>query len=124
MNDDQRAAIRANANYLREVRPIDPEEIDEYVTGQPHPAVVREVLRESAAELDLIERDDGTFVPVAAEPITTDFSASRRCPNPMSERSKTCSSTSTGPAGRRASRASASASGFGRSRSRTSPVNR
>ncbi|WP_256685016.1 small ribosomal subunit Rsm22 family protein [Halococcus qingdaonensis] len=73
MNDDQRAAIRANANYLREVRPIDPEEIDEYVSGQPHPAVVREVLRESAAELDLIERDDGTFVPVAAEPIETEF---------------------------------------------------
>ena len=73
MNDDQRAAIRANANYLREVRPIDPEEIDEYVSGQPHPAVVREVLRESAAELGLVERDDGTFVPVAAEPIETEF---------------------------------------------------
>ncbi|GAA0467213.1 class I SAM-dependent methyltransferase [Halococcus dombrowskii] len=82
MNDDQRAAIRANANYLREVRPIDPEEIDEYVTGQPHPAVVREVLRESAAELDLIERDDGTFVPVAAEPITTDFSGVAALPEP------------------------------------------
>ncbi|EMA53973.1 small ribosomal subunit Rsm22 family protein [Halococcus thailandensis] len=82
MNDDQRAAIRANANYLREVRPIDPEEIDEYVTGQPHPAVVREVLRESAAELDLIERDDGTFVPVPEEPIETEFAGVAALPEP------------------------------------------
>ena len=39
-----REAVRANAKYLREVRPIDPEEIHEYVEGTPHPAVVRETL--------------------------------------------------------------------------------
>jgi SAM-dependent methyltransferase len=73
MNDDQRAAVRANAKYLREVRPIDPEEIYEYVSGQPHPAVVREVLRESAPDLELVERDNGAFVPVSGEPVDTDF---------------------------------------------------
>ena len=69
MNSEQREAVRENAQYLREVRPIDPEEIDAYVPGQPHPAAVREVLRESAPEFELVERADGTFVPVADEPL-------------------------------------------------------
>lgn len=73
MNDAQREAIRANASYLREVRPVDPEEIFEYVEGQPHPAVVREELREMATDLGLRERDDGTFVPVSDEPLSVDF---------------------------------------------------
>ncbi len=64
-----RDAVRNNANYLRNVRPIDPEEITEYIEGTPHPAVIRETLREEAFDLRLRERDDGTFVPVADEPI-------------------------------------------------------
>ncbi|WP_265110553.1 small ribosomal subunit Rsm22 family protein [Halosolutus halophilus] len=67
---DQREAIRSNAKYLRNVRPIDPEEICDYVSGTPHPAVVRQHLREDAADLGLIERDDGTFVPVDDEPVS------------------------------------------------------
>ncbi|RZH66534.1 small ribosomal subunit Rsm22 family protein [Natrinema altunense] len=66
---EQRESIRSNAKYLRNVRPIDPDEICEYVTGNPHPAVVRQHLREEAAALGLIERDDGTFVPVGDEPV-------------------------------------------------------
>ncbi|GAB3665388.1 small ribosomal subunit Rsm22 family protein [Halopiger thermotolerans] len=66
---DQREAIRSNAKYLRNVRPIDPDEICEYVEGNPHPAVVRQHLREDAVDLGLIERDDGTFVPVDDEPV-------------------------------------------------------
>jgi len=69
MNDTQRSQIRDNANYLRQVRPIDPEEIHEYVEGQPHPAAVRQVLREDAADLGLLERDDGTFEPVSDDPV-------------------------------------------------------
>jgi SAM-dependent methyltransferase len=60
-----RQSVRNNAKYLRHVRPIDPDEIAEYVEGQPHPAVVRQVLREEAFDLGLFERDDGTFVPAA-----------------------------------------------------------
>mgnify|MGYP000029450972 FL=1 len=63
-----REAVRANAKYLRNVRPIDPEEIHEYIDGTPHPAVVRETLREEAYDLGLREREDGTFVPVSDEP--------------------------------------------------------
>ena len=70
---DQRQAIRENAQYLRNVRPIDPEEIYEYVEGEPHPGVVRTTLRELAPELDLIERDDGTFVPALEGPLSVDF---------------------------------------------------
>ena len=64
MNADQREAVRSNAKYLRRVRPVDPEEVCEYVEGQPHPAAVAQVLRESAADLGLVERADGAFVPV------------------------------------------------------------
>jgi len=70
---DQRQAIRENAQYLRNVRPIDPEEIHEYVEGQPHPGVVRTTLRELAPELDLVEREDGTFVPAPDGPAEIDF---------------------------------------------------
>ena len=73
MNDETRESIRSNAKYLRQVRPIDPDEICEYVDGQPHPAVVRQVLREEAFDLGLVERDDGTFEPIADEPLTADF---------------------------------------------------
>ncbi|MGM0591214.1 MAG: small ribosomal subunit Rsm22 family protein [Halobacteriota archaeon] len=64
-----REAIRSNAKYLRSVRPIDPEEICEYVDGLPHPAVVRQVLREEAFDLRLFERSDGTFVPASEDPV-------------------------------------------------------
>jgi len=64
-----RAAVRNNANYLRNVRPIDPEEIAEYIEGNPHPAVVRETLREEAFDLRLREREDGAFEPVPEEPV-------------------------------------------------------
>jgi 2-polyprenyl-3-methyl-5-hydroxy-6-metoxy-1,4-benzoquinol methylase len=80
MNADQRARIRDTAKYLREVRPIDPEEVYEYVEGQPHPAAVRQVLRESATDLGLIERPDGTFEPVSESPLTPDFHGVERVP--------------------------------------------
>ena len=64
-----RQAVRDNAKYLQSVRPIDPEEICEYIDGQPHPAVVRQTLREEAFDLGLVERDDGTFVPVDDDPV-------------------------------------------------------
>ena len=64
-----REAVRSNAKYLRQIRPIDPEEISDYIPDQPHPAVVRQVLREEARALGLVETDDGTFVPVGDDPI-------------------------------------------------------
>ena len=65
-----REAVRSNAKYLQEVRPIDPEEIAEYIEGHPHPAVVAQTLREEAVDLGLIEREDGTFVPLDAETVS------------------------------------------------------
>jgi len=73
MNPDQREGIRENAEYLRNVRPIDPEEVSEYVEGQPHPAVVRQTLREEAVDLGLVERADGTFEPVDEDPVRPAF---------------------------------------------------
>ncbi|MFC4356436.1 small ribosomal subunit Rsm22 family protein [Halobium salinum] len=65
-----RDSVRSNAKYLRNVRPVDPDEIAEYVEGHPHPGVVRTVLREEAFDLGLVEREDGTFVPVPEEPVS------------------------------------------------------
>jgi SAM-dependent methyltransferase len=64
-----RDAIRNNAKYLQHVRPIDPEEICEYVDGHPHPAVVKQILHEEALDLGLVQQNDGTFVPVSDDPI-------------------------------------------------------
>ncbi|WP_114577805.1 small ribosomal subunit Rsm22 family protein [Saliphagus sp. LR7] len=64
-----REAVRSNAKYLRNVRPIDPEEISDYVEGRAHPAVVRRILREEATDLGLVEREDGRFVPVPDDPV-------------------------------------------------------
>jgi len=70
-----RDGVRDAARYLRNVRPIDPEELAEYVEGDPHPAVVARTLREEAVDLGLIEREDGTFVPVPDEPLRPEFEA-------------------------------------------------
>ncbi|AGB36746.1 small ribosomal subunit Rsm22 family protein [Natronococcus occultus] len=83
---DQREAIRSNAKYLRNVRPIDPEEICDYVEGNPHPAVVRQHLREEAVSLGLLEREDGTFVPVDDEPVSPRRGPVERFPARYEER--------------------------------------
>ncbi|MCG1003365.1 MULTISPECIES: small ribosomal subunit Rsm22 family protein [Halobacterium] len=68
-----RDAVLDAAKYLRDVRPLDPEELCEYVADQPHAGVVRQVLREHAADLGVVERDDGTFVPASGEPVRPEF---------------------------------------------------
>jgi len=80
MNPTQREQVRDNAKYLRQVRPIDPDEIAEYVEGAPHPAAVRQVLRESATQLALIERADGSFEPVPEGPLAVAFDGVDRLP--------------------------------------------
>jgi len=80
MNPETRQQIRENAQYLRSVRPIDPEEIFEYVEGQPHPAVVRQALREEAVDLALVEQADGTFVPAPERPLSVTFHGVERFP--------------------------------------------
>ena len=73
MNDELRQRVRENAKYLREVRPIDADEISEYIDSQPHPGVVRQILREEAPSLGLVEREDRTFEPVAEGSIGPTF---------------------------------------------------
>ncbi|MFB6206257.1 MAG: small ribosomal subunit Rsm22 family protein [Haloglomus sp.] len=65
MDESQRATLRNTARYLRDVRPIDPEEVFEYVDGQPHPGIVKQELRSMAPTLGLVETAEGTFVPVS-----------------------------------------------------------
>jgi len=68
-----RGAVLDAAKYLRGVRPLDPAELREYVEGQPRDAVVRQVLRDHATELGIVEREDGTFVPAPEEPVQPSF---------------------------------------------------
>jgi SAM-dependent methyltransferase len=69
LDESQRSDLRDTARYLRSVRPIDPEEVFEYVGGQPHPGVVKQALRTLAPELGLVETDEGTFVPAPEGPV-------------------------------------------------------
>lgn len=78
--------ILNTARYLRNVRPIDPDEIYEYVESKPHPAVVRQTLREHAFELEIREREDGRFVPVENELIRPTFDGVERFPEPHARR--------------------------------------
>jgi SAM-dependent methyltransferase len=80
VNADGRRAVVDAARYLREVRPIDPDEIAEYVPGGAHPAVVRQVLREEGFAIGLRERADGTFVPVDPGPLSVDGDGVERFP--------------------------------------------
>ena len=86
MDKNQRDQVLENAKYLREVRPIDPDEIYEYVEGQPHPAAVRQVLRDSALDLGVIERPDGRFEPASDDPVTVDFEGVGRLPEGIAHR--------------------------------------
>ena len=79
-------AILENARYLREVRPLDPAEICEYVEGTPHPATVRQTIRDNAYDLGVREREDGTFVPVGEGPISPTFPGVERFPEAYADR--------------------------------------
>lgn len=70
---DRRRTVKESAQYLRDVRPIDPEEVATFVEGGAHPGTVRADLRALAPELGLLEQADGTFTPVPDGPISPDF---------------------------------------------------
>lgn len=86
MTESDTGAILDTARYLKHVRPIDPEEIYEYVEGQPHPGVVKRTLRRHAFELGLYEREDGTFIPVPEGPISPTFEGVDRFPERYARR--------------------------------------
>lgn len=77
-------AILDSVRYLRYVRPIDPDEITTYVPDNPHPAVVRQTIRDHSVELGLYERDDGTFEPVGDDPVDSTFDGVDRFPESWS----------------------------------------
>ena len=79
------------------MRPVDPEEICEYVSGRPHPAVVRGVLREAAFDLGMRERADGTFVPVEEGPAEVVFQGVEAFPRDYGHRLEDLLSEAYGP---------------------------
>ncbi|MFC7046260.1 small ribosomal subunit Rsm22 family protein [Halobacteriaceae archaeon GCM10025711] len=81
-----RDQVVANAKYLRSVRPIDPAEVDEYVAEHPGEDAVRDVLRDEAVDLGLVERDDGTFVPVEEGAVAPTFRGVRAFPDRYADR--------------------------------------
>ena len=85
MNDPQRQQVRDAARYLREVRPLDPAELADYVAEPPHPAAVRQVLREEATDLGLLERQDGTFEPVGEGPLSVAFDGVDALPDSIAD---------------------------------------
>lgn len=72
MSNSDRKVVIDTARYIRDVRPIDPTEFVQY-TGTNSVDDIRAVIRESAIDLNVIEREDGTFVPVDRESVTVSF---------------------------------------------------
>ncbi len=68
MSDIEGDVLEA-VKYLREVRPIDPGELVTYVPGASSAEEISTTVRAHAPELALIERKDGTFVPVEDAPL-------------------------------------------------------
>jgi 2-polyprenyl-3-methyl-5-hydroxy-6-metoxy-1,4-benzoquinol methylase len=61
--------ILSNVRYLQNIRPIDPEEIEEYISGSVGVDLIRSEIRDNAFRLGLVERFDGKFTPVSEDPI-------------------------------------------------------
>ena len=85
------------ARYLRRVRPLDPEEIQTYLSTPTHPAVIREQLRSVAVGLGIKEREDGCFVPVEETPLELAFDGVERLPAEHVARLESRLSASIGP---------------------------
>lgn len=84
-NDDQSVgSIIDTARYLRNVRPLDPAEMVEYVSESE--AQIRTILREHAVSLAIRERDDGRFVPAADDPPTPEMAGIDRLPASIERR--------------------------------------
>ncbi|MFW6448663.1 MAG: methyltransferase [Halobacteriota archaeon] len=73
------------ARYLREVRPLDPTELREYVTDRPPAAEIRSILRSHAWSLRLVETPAGRFEPVDRTPVTSPTAPTDRLPRELSE---------------------------------------
>lgn len=85
------------ARYLRRVRPLDPEEIQTYLSTPTHPAVIREQLRAVAVGLGIKEREDGCFVPVEETALDLAFDGVERLPPDHVARLERTLSASIGP---------------------------
>lgn len=66
---DRREQVRDAARYLRDVRPLDPAELSDYVDADVDAATIRSDLQDLAVEVGIVERPDGTFTPVPDGPI-------------------------------------------------------
>jgi hypothetical protein len=75
-----RETVSDTAKYLRQIRPIDPAEVAEYVPDQPDPRVVKQLLREEAFDLGIAEGPDGSFRPAATGPFEPPFDGVDRLP--------------------------------------------
>lgn len=93
-----RSALRDVARYLRQVRPIDPAEIAEYLPGVPDPRVIRQVLREEAFDLGLAEGENGSFRPAATGPLRVAPDPVARLPEAIDRRLESILVETYGPA--------------------------
>ncbi len=78
MTPETRTVILDSARYLRNIRPIDPAELAGY--GSQDTTEVRALLRETATELELVERTDGTFVQSPDAPLDRTINTIERFP--------------------------------------------
>ena len=81
MSEDPTETILDSARYLANIRPIDPEELIDYVASPISPEEVRNVLRDHATEIGLIERSDGIFEAAKDDPVEVEFDGVARLPH-------------------------------------------
>lgn len=81
MKEETKTTILDSARYLRQIRPIDPTELVNYVEEDINASEIEQLLTEYSVAFELVKRNDGSFIAADDEPITVAFDGVKEVPS-------------------------------------------